>query len=185
MSQEKGHLQEIPSTFYSFDTELPFTHCIECDCELIESGREYMIEKAIRTYPGYQATDVIFDYAICMSCALDIQQSLSEESLKTMQKFISENMSHRAPSGLTVTEMLENCMVSGLPKAECEEFQIFAFCSGAYLDMRVTPYMISGQVLDQMQELLSVETKDELNGFFDKHFSPSPGLMEEPKFYLV
>ena len=148
-----------------------------------------MIEKAIRNYPGFKASDVIFDYAICMDCALEVQKGLSAESMRKIQEFMQQhlhqNMRVKDPES-DLDSYTEHCLVSNRPLKECEEFQIFAYCRGSKVNLEMPPYMISGQVLDEISELLSPETRDELDGFFNKHFTPDPGLMEpNPRLVLI
>ncbi len=189
MDQENKHLVNIPSSFYSFKEEGPFQHCVECERFLLDESCDYVIEKAIRNYPGYKASDVIFDYAICMDCAMEVQKGLSAESMRKIQEFMQEhlhkNMTMRE-SAADPDSYTEHCLVSNRPVAECEEFQIFAYCRGNKVNLQMPPYMISGQVLDQISELLSPETRDELDGFFNKHFAPDPSLMEPtPRLVLI
>ena len=50
------------------------------------------------------------------------------------------------------------------------------------------PFIIGNIALDEMMNLLSNKTIDELNGFKDKLFSPDPDikkLFDEPKFVLL
>ena len=83
---------EIPKEFYSFETKAPFEFCIECNKYLLDEGTEYLIEKAIKNYEGYEAQDVIFDYAICMECAEDMRNQISKESWESMMRYFQENI---------------------------------------------------------------------------------------------
>ena len=71
---------DIPSVFRSTDTKKPFERCIQCNKYLLELDSEYLIEKAIKQYQGFEAKEVIFEYAVCMDCAEKMRQSLSAES---------------------------------------------------------------------------------------------------------
>lgn len=192
MDKQDNHLVEIPKEFYSYEKEGLFTNCIECSRELLDGSCDYVIEKAIRNYKGFKAEDVIFDYAICMNCAMEIQQSLSRESLQNIQQYMEQNMQldARAKQMEYLNEnhsrFVDECLVSSQPKSTCEEYQIFAYCRGDKMNLGMPPYMISGEVLDEISELLSDETRDELNGFFNKHFSPAPGMFEpDPRLILI
>ncbi|NNF01301.1 MAG: hypothetical protein HKN22_01315, partial [Bacteroidia bacterium] len=55
---------DIPKLFKSHSKGTCIDHCIMCEDELIESGKNYLIEKAIRKYPDYKVADCIFEYAI-------------------------------------------------------------------------------------------------------------------------
>ena len=180
----------IPKDFYSFETNSPFERCIECNKYLLEEGTEYIIEKAIRNYQGYPARDTVFDYAICMSCAERMRKEISKESWESMMKYFQDNMD--VMSRLEIQEQspkenLRRCMVKKTGVEDCSEYQIYAHCNGEKLNMENPPYMISGEVMDELLPLLSNETIDEMNGFMNKHFSPDPSIMEPvpPRLIII
>ena len=82
---------EIPRLFYSDQTGLPFERCIHCDTYLLEKGKNYFIEKAIKQYPEYETQDTIFEYAICINCMKELQKGFSEESTRNVQQYMEEN----------------------------------------------------------------------------------------------
>lgn len=179
----------IPPEFYSFESNAPFERCIECDKYLLDDETEYLIEKAVKTYDGYEAKDVVFDYAICMDCADDMRKEISKESWESMMKYFQENMDlqHRMElQHAPPEEGLKTCMIKKTNIEECREYQVYAHCKGGKLKMDNPPYMISGEVIDELLPLLSDKTIDEMNGFFKKHFSPDPSFFEPtPKLVLV
>ncbi|SNS46201.1 hypothetical protein SAMN05421640_0247 [Ekhidna lutea] len=182
--------QEIPGDFYSFETNTPFERCIECEKYLLHEDTEYIIEKAIKNYEGYPARDVVFDYAICMDCAEKMRREVSKESWQKMMQYFQENMDvqHRIEmQQQSAEENLQSCMIKKTNVNECREYQIYAHCKGNKLNMENPPYMISGEVMEELIPLLSDKTIDEMNGFLDKHFSPDPSLMEPapPRLILV
>ena len=172
---------EIPKEFYSFETNQPFERCIECNKYLLDNDTEYIIEKAVRNYEGYKATDTVFDYAICMDCAEKMRNEISQESWHQMMTYFQQNidlayrmeMQHLSPN-----ESLKSCMIKKTKMEECSEYQIYAHCKGNQLNMDNPPYLLSGEVIEELLPLLSDETIDEMNGFMNKHFSPDPSLME-------
>lgn len=192
MREDSKRLQEIPEIFHSYENNGPFTHCIECERNLLEDTCDYVIEKAVRNYPGYEAKDVIFDYAICMECAQEVQKGISRESLKQIQQYLQNNInpqlqqSRLAASQNDMNGLIKNCMVNNTSMDDCEEYQLFAFCRGRNINFEMPPYMISGKVLNEISELLSNKTRDELNGIFEKHFSPSPFFhAPDPRLILI
>ena len=76
---------KIPEIFHSTGTGKPFSHCVSCNKELLNSDNPYIIEKAIRQYLEYKTTDTIFEYAMCMDCYMKIDQSLSDESKHNLE----------------------------------------------------------------------------------------------------
>lgn len=183
---EKDH---IPSEFYSFETNAPFEKCIECEKYLLDEDTEYIIEKAVKTYDGYEAKDVIFDYAICMDCAEIMRKEISKESWEKMMHYFQENMDVEGRLQMQEqepSEYLKQCMIKKTDINSCREYQVFAHCKGSKLNLENPPYMLSGEVMDELLPLLSDKTIDEMNGFFKKHFSPDPSFFEPtPKLILV
>lgn len=182
--------QSIPPLFYSFESDDLFNKCIECERELDENC-DYVIEKAIKTYPGYKAKDVIFDYALCVNCAMRIRESFSKKSLQALDQYFSSNSSNRIVildenGEYNVDECLNSCMVKGTKAAELTEYQIYAYCRGKSLNKEIPPYLVSSEAVDEVLPLLSNETQDILDGFFNKHFSPDPSIIQPiPKLVLV
>ncbi|MEM6642787.1 MAG: hypothetical protein AAF616_07385 [Bacteroidota bacterium] len=179
----------IPKDFYSFESGTPFDRCIECDKYLLDESTEYIIEKAVRNYDGYQARDVIFDYAICLDCAENLRKAVSKQSMSEMINYFQRNLSLAAQQKLRAGksgDSLSRCMVKNIHVDDCQEYQLFAHCKGQNLSAVQAPYLISGAVIEELSQLLSDATIDEMNGFFNRHFSPDPTLFEPtPKLLLV
>ncbi|MEO9872403.1 hypothetical protein [Ekhidna sp.] len=184
--EEKG----IPKEFHSFETNAPFEQCIECEKYLLDDDTEYIIEKAVKNYEGYSAKDIVFDYAICMDCAETMRKEISKESWESMMRYFQENIdiqSRLEMHNQSPEEGLKSCMIKKTQLNDCGEYQIYAHCKGNKINMENPPYMISGEVMEELLPLLSDKTIDEMNGFLDKHFSPDPSLMEPtpPRLILV
>ena len=190
MKHKKEDLQEIPKTFYSFIDEKPFENCADCGKGLLNNNTEYLIERVYRNHKEYKTSEVIFDYAICMDCAMRLHQEMSNESKQKLQQFFQSNLNLEKRNQLirdkkSIEESLSTCLVSGDDLVECEEYQVCAHCVGDKVFMGNPPYMISGKILDRIMHLLSNETQDILNGFYDKIRTPSPGIYEpDPKLVL-
>lgn len=182
--------QEIPKEFYSFETGSRFERCIECNKYLLDEGTEYIIEKAIKSYEGFSAKDTVFDYAICMNCADDMRKEISKDSWESMMKYFQENMdlmTRLEMQNQSPEENLKTCMIKKTNISDCREYQIYAHCNGTKLNLENPPYMISGEVMEDLLPLLSEKTIDEMNGFMNKHFSPDPSIMEPvpPRLILM
>jgi len=179
----------IPEEFYSFETKAPFEFCIECDKYLLDEGTEYLIEKAIKNYEGYAAQDVVFDYAICMECANDMRKKISKKSWDSMMRYFQQNIDledRMKMSQKSVKENLTQCMIKKKKIRDCQEYQVFAHCIGSKINNENPPYVICGEVMEELIPILSDATIDEMNGFFNKHFSPDPSFFEPiPKLIFV
>lgn len=186
---------DIPKIFQCDLTGSHFDKCVKCECDLMKGDRAYMIEKALKPYGSYTSYSTLFEYAMCLGCAESMKSMLSKESMENLMVYFSENMNlvkHRMEMSeqfpLQTNKWIERCIVSGRSVSEVGECQIYAACIGDQMVFSEFPYMVSGNVLDQMVELLSAETKDELEGFKDE-FVNGPSefqdlLQSGPKVFI-
>lgn len=191
MSTHQPRTINIPQEFYSLENNTQFDRCLECDKYLLGGDTDYFIEKAIKKYDGFTAHDVIFEYAICMTCAEKIRMSLSKESMQSLEQYFIQNVDAQKRFELMQSDSdnyqdwLNNCLISGKSTNGLTEYQLFAQCRGNQMILGQMPYLVSGEILENIAELLSPETKDELDNFSKKHFGPDPKLAEELPFQRV
>jgi len=185
---------DIPEEFHSFESGGPFKKCKMCDKDLTSPDAHYIIEKAVRKYTGFKAWDVVFEYAICMGCANSFRQQLSTESIQNIEKYFLHNVdftNHQNRLNAetqNISYFTSTCLVKGISKDKVEEYQIYGECRGNQFIYNAMPYMISGQAMDEIANLLSAKTLDELDGFSEKHLGPSPeleGLFKGKKLVLI
>lgn len=81
----------IPEIFHSADTRAPLERCLVCERPLLDTDQEYLIEKAMRQYPEYEVNEVIIEYALCLDCHADMQNSISEASKHALETYFLEN----------------------------------------------------------------------------------------------
>jgi len=182
--EENSQDVEIPKIFHNYSTGDKFSKCIDCDRDLLDGETEYFIEKAIKSYKGFTATDIIFEYAICINCAEKLRKQMSAESMQSIEQYFAENVDFidrmqmmQANPG-NPEAWMQKCLVKGTNTEELEEYQIYAHCKGGNLVTSHMPYMVSSMALDEVSNLLSQKTLDELDNFMDNHFGPPPELME-------
>ncbi|MEQ9423907.1 MAG: hypothetical protein RJQ09_05785 [Cyclobacteriaceae bacterium] len=188
------HYTNIPKEFYSFESGEPFRNCKMCDRDLTGPSSHYVIEKAIKKYTGYKAWDVVFEYAICVNCAGSFRNELSKDSMHRIETYFMQNvdmnkqqkrLNHENPQ---VEDFVNECILTGASKSDVDEYQIFGECRGDKFMFGPMPYMVSGQAIDKISEMLSAKTLDELDGFSEKFLGPSPeleGLFTGPRVVLI
>ncbi|MFY0672002.1 MAG: hypothetical protein JXQ87_01275 [Bacteroidia bacterium] len=183
-----GHHRDIPTIFFDTITEEPIQKCQFCEKDLLKSDEPYIIEKAFRK------TEVVFEYAICMPCADNMRGQMSKDSMVAVEKYMLENarFQERAQElqhqEYDTDKWLGNCLVNDSAREEQEEYQIYGMFRGGKMIQNQFPYMMSGAALEEIQELLSPETKDEIDRFKDEYFNIPPELADlfrDPKFTLA
>ncbi|MCH8904957.1 MAG: hypothetical protein IIA45_13705 [Bacteroidetes bacterium] len=167
----------IPKIFQSFVDEKPFDTCITCEKYLLDEGTEYIIEKSITEH------DVIFDYAICIDCAARMRETMSVQSLETVDRYFMQHLDFSQRLLYTdddpnVDDWLESCILKGTARDDIHDYQIYAHCNGPNLKASERPYMISGIAIEEISELISAQTRDEIDDFIDEHFGIPPELKQ-------
>ena len=175
-------LVPIPTIFHSLLNDGPFTHCIECNKELIEADESYLIERVFR------GTEPIMEYAMCFQCREKLSGELSRESLQRIEAHFEERVVLEdridlmlKESGEDVSQWIDECLVTKRHRGDCREYQIMAACKGDKLALGPTPFMISGEAADEVGKLLSKQTRERLGEFTETHFGMPPEFCDSPK----
>lgn len=176
----------IPSIFLNTDTGTPIEKCIDCDYPVLEGGRYYMIEKVFKKYPEMNKTEVLFEYAICSNCYEKMKDAMSKESMQNLSAYMMQNtdfnkLQERIEEKPDDPEhWLSHCLIKGTPKDEMKEYQMGACFKGDRLATDfMPPFMIGELALEEMNGLLSKETKDEMDDFMGEHFGIPPELRKD------
>ncbi len=172
----------MPERFFSSETGRPFERCIRCGRSLFRDGAPYLIEKAFRRVPEYGATEVIFEYAMCVGCYEALWKRFSEESLRNIDAWFAARVDFEgrartlAGTPPDVEAWLSHCVVKGTPATEMTEYQVAGLCVGDRLMLSHLPCLIGGKAMEEMSVCLSAATKDELDGFADEFLGIPPEL---------
>ncbi len=169
----------IPKQFYSYLSEKPIEHCIKCEKYLLDDRTIYFIEKAIKN------NEVEFEYAICSDCAEKMKGTMSKESVANMENYFKENSNIKGyqekllhEEELEIEDFIENCIVTGTSLNDTEEYQLVGVFEGERIYPYAVPFAISMQATEEINEILSKETKDEMNGFIDDFIGIPPEWRE-------
>jgi hypothetical protein len=174
--------QEIPKIFYSYQTQKPFCDCLVCNCYLLDD-QTYVIEKACKKHPGYTAQDVIFDYAICLPCALKMKQEFSTDSLAKINAYFSEHVViNPLPHQKGPIDIDQKTPITAITN-----YQIYGHFHGNKLVKSISPYLISQSAIEEIIPLISNDTQDVLNDFYDRHLNPDPEMLlpKQPSDQLI
>ena len=181
-----SHLAPIPEEFYSFESHQPFESCLVCKADLLSGEVDYFIEKSVRNYHEHDVSDVVYEYAICWHCAHDMNGQMSEESMQNIQGYFSEqtllmqnlnehNNNWQEKKGDLIPD---KCVITGEPRAELDEYMIYGHFRGKAMVKSSMPYLLSGKVMDDVADLLSDQTIDQLDDFMGEYFGGPPELEE-------
>lgn len=153
-----------------------------CNNDLLKDGFPYFIEKSVRQFPDLGTSEIIFEYAICLSCSASLSQALSETSRKRMAEYFAHHgrfaTRREKLRDAPVSDWISHCLVKNTPIAATPEYQIVAQCCGTKLMVHDMPFAVSLDAMDEIAALLSEETLGEMDDFIGKHFTGPPELAE-------
>lgn len=153
-----------------------------CNAELLHDGFPYFIEKSVRHFPELGTSEVIFEYAICLSCSASLNAALSETSRQRMASYFAEygrfDARRQKLQDAPVNEWITHCLIKDTPIANSPEYQVVAQCSGKLLVVHDMPFAVSLEAMDEIAALLSEETLGEMDDFLGKNFTGPPELAE-------
>ena len=170
----------IPESFYSFEGNL-LEECAVCTRPLLRSGVRYMIEKA------YVGSEPIFEYALCVGCQEGMSGDISRESIQRVEAHFEERVDidqrrRRLPSpaGKDPLPWLTECFLTKKHQDDCRSHAIYAHCEGPWMPLGDLPLMLSDQGMDDLQRLLSKQTRETLDEFIDQYLGMPPELKDTP-----
>lgn len=185
---ESYMLEEIPDIFKSDLTETYFEKCTICSVSLLDPPTNYIVEKAFKHHAKFNITDTVFEYAVCMDCYQKIHKQFSKSSKQRVEAYFRENTDlvgrkqHNFSEGkLGLENWLGNCAVKGTDKDTLGEYQIAAHFVGDKMLLHEFPILLSGEAVDEIQELLSPETRGEIDGLTDQFLGLPPEFKEALK----
>jgi hypothetical protein len=182
MDENNISLIKIPSLFHDSLNKTPFVRCQVCEKELIQSNSEYIIEKVFRKNAVSSKMEILFEYAICYSCALNLTNSYSKESKENLQRYFMEHMQDQfvfasqkqLNSEIDIYDQLSTCAITGKHVSELEEYQIVGRFRGGFLRKDELPFLIGNVSMDDVSDLLSNETLDNMDDFTGKYLTGPP-----------
>lgn len=179
------NLSDIPKEFYPFESNKPFNECMVCGIDLTLGTTDYFVEKAVKNNVEYQVKDIVFEYAICSNCAHNMQQSISEESRESLQSFfvnqqdfMSKIQAFQQGEGEGIEVLLSKCSISNEPTSRMSEYMMYGHFRGDKMLTTTMPYIIGGVAMDELSQLMSNETLDEMDKFKNQYFG-GPAELED------
>jgi hypothetical protein len=156
----------IPPELFSTHDDAPFRLCSDCGGELSAAGSPHVIGKSWRD------GEVVFEFALCMRCALVLFSQYSEESKRNLEDYFRTVHENRR-SGLST------CARCGREGAELlREKNVEALAaSAALLD---EPIVVCGPCSDGADRVLSEKTRESLDDFMRRVCPTLPADIDLP-----
>jgi hypothetical protein len=184
----------IPPDLYATDTGKPLDRCLMCDTFLLEEGKPYMIEKSIKQHPELDFRETIFEYAMCMDCAVKMNDSLSVESRQRIGDYFAThaNLSERRETFVKdntfeLQPWVSRCIIKDTPISEAREYQLVVQCEGKNLLFTYMPFALSFDAMEEMTSLMSAQSLGEMDDFIGKYFTgpPEVAALLRRKFVII
>lgn len=176
---------DIPPEFHSIDDLGEFTRCIMCDKKVKESeiGEPYLIERSFQKVND-TFENVLFEYAMCLTCAQQMNEVISKDSKAKMEEYFSKyispaNTAKRMEEGER-DEMawFSKCVVKGTARTDIQEYNICGLFRGDKMLVSELPYLLSMEAMEELTGLLSAKTKDEMDDFRKNNLKGPPEFEE-------
>lgn len=156
----------IPGDLHCEYEERPFQHCTRCGETLGDDPGGFQIAKA------YRRGECVMEYALCDHCRGAMMEEFSEESKGRLMAFQDEKVNPETD--------FHHCGVCGAQRSEggTGDFVITGICHGGSM---LHGMMMCGECGDDVQELISVKTRDTWRRFVNENFPGPPGEGEYPE----
>lgn len=182
---------EIPKDFHSDTDKKPFTECKVCERDLTNSEMPYSIEKAFKRVDN-ERDITLFEVAICMECAEKQAEKMSKESRAYMTKMLNGSgfMKKRYQQWDSDwrESWKESCIFSEEGINLNDEYHIVGHFQHGKLIPHMTPFVMGQSYIEEIQENLSQETKEEMDRFGEQFLGPDPSikaLLKDYQFMIV
>ncbi|PLX11751.1 MAG: hypothetical protein C0598_07375 [Marinilabiliales bacterium] len=110
---------------------------------------------------------------------------MSEESIANMQAFYQQKLMEKGKQIMTIdlrtfdiNEWMSKCFFTEKSINDMKEYQIVGQFRGNKLLINQHPMIIGDEIIDDMANILSDKTIDEMNGFKEQYLGPPPELEE-------
>ncbi|WP_107037150.1 hypothetical protein [Brumimicrobium mesophilum] len=182
---------DIPNDFNSDSDDKPFVACKVCERDLTDSHTPYTIEKAYkRVDEGEDVT--LFEVAICIPCAEKQSKKMSKESKAYIMKMMGgsafmEKRQNRWDKNWR-DDWKSACLFTDENIKINDEYHIVGQFQDGQIIPTMTPFVIGQSYIEEIQENLSIETKEEMDKFGEQFLGPDPALralLKDHQFVMV
>lgn len=157
-----------------------YRECVQCGNAVGADGEPYYVERALRR------GEPLFEYAMCDACVFALQSELSRESIERVtavwySRFDVDARWRRLGDGLDPGPLVDACVLEGTPRAQLEEFQVWAWVADGRLFVDdYAPGILSAAGAERVAAVLSRSTRDRLDAFVRDRLGVPPELCNLP-----
>lgn len=179
--------------FHSIESGKPFSRCSRCQNDLIHSGNPYFIHKDWSTH------DINTEFAVCHECIAGLEDEVSEESRRSLQGFLRNGrglfihqtrISGDKGEEMDINRYVDHCIIcaEGIERPG-QPYSMSCMCSGNEMILGVYPLAVCSPCESKAAELLSKQTRDAWEGFYDPIVNAPPSdvvdLPGKPKIPVI
>lgn len=146
-----GPAGPVPPDLWSAHDEAPFQRCSDCGCALQTPQALHLIGKS------WKDGEVVFEFALCMTCGLALFAQYSEESKRNLAAYFVP-LPGVGPGRL---EACFRCGASGAALSDEKSIEGVAL-GGMLVD---DPILVCGPCTDGAEKVLSKKTKEAFDDF--------------------
>jgi hypothetical protein len=165
----------IPQELYSEYEDRPFKTCTRCGETLADFEDGYRISKV------HRAGEVLFEYALCGPCFLNIYEESSDETKIALYQYQRDRLQENVAGG-------EACALCAKEKDQIENDE-FALVGACHSHLLLDINLVCGPCVEDMNRLVSKKTRDVWDRFVQENFPGVPADFEpmpsEPAPFLV
>lgn len=182
--------EPVPPSLHSVYGGGPFTACIECGGELLDSKRPHAVERVVRS------GEVVFEYALCAPCIMRILSDYSEESVQKIREYMAPpaeadpgalmepglwlmgvpRSPFRPPSGAGPRPAC--CRCSRPDRDGGEDHTVMGLLVGRSLFTEVSTFC--SKCSEGVSDMLSRKTRDVNEDFIHRNFPGVPANLDIP-----
>ena len=170
----------IPTCFHSTELGGLFKSCTICKCDLLNSNKDYYIEKIFRDM------NVEFEYAMCDDCKSELSGKVSMKSMMNIGNYFMKNFDMESRMAMidnfdnSIIPWIERCIFKGIARCNCRDYQLSSHCRNEHLIVSILPFMVSFEATEEIQQTISKETKDSFDKFVKEVLNPPTSLKDLP-----
>lgn len=180
MTEPAHRLHTLPKSFHSEETDRPFVVCSDCHEPLAACEDGYVIQKVVRR------GETIMELALCVACHDQLQASYSQESRDRIWNYyldhgdIGGRLKKFFPLPVGDPDLWTNtCLTCGSARTSLDEYVIAGHVLDGLLVYGETPLMVCTTCLERIVELLSEQSRDTYDKWFDRVVPQAPEVIDD------